>query len=256
MTAPSPVPGPRPRPAAIPPRTVLSPLGRFAVAVDIPPRGWSGAHVWPDTGVLLSMGRKARLAAKFKAHYAGRTSVVATVSKEVDHLADAPAARIPPARVAAHSAAQAIRPALVSGALPVVPVDPPADDAESKVADEVLADLRSAPQDEDDPSFRHGGEAAVIMACFKAQKAGGRHIMLANDGPASRVAAQHGVLTRHAADVIAEFACADRALDPTSLLDDFEYTCRASKPPADCIPASADHFTCRLADDGTCSRCD
>ncbi|MDP9164586.1 MAG: hypothetical protein M3O32_00695 [Actinomycetota bacterium] len=256
MTAPSPSPGPRPRPAAIPPRTVLSRLGRFAVAVDIPPRGWSGAHVWPDTGVLLSMGRRVRLTARFQAHYAGRTSVAMAVSKEVDHLADASAARISLGRVAAHAAAQAIRPALVSGAIPVVPVDPPADDAESKVADEVLAALRAAPQGDDDPSFRHGGEAAVIMACFKAQKAGGRHIMLANDGPASKVAALHGVLTRHAADVIAEFACADRTLDADSLKDDFEYACKASKPPADCIPAGPGHFTCRRADDGTCVRCD
>lgn len=256
MTGPTPRPGPRPRPAPLRPRTVLSPLGRFAIAVDIPPRGWSGAHVWPDTGVLLSMGRKARLGAAFVAHYAGRASVSPTVSGELDHLADVTPARLSPKRVAVRSAAQAIRPALRSGALPVVPALPPADEAEQKTADEVIDDLRALPQDEDDPSFRHGGEAAVIVACLQAMRAGGRHVMLANDGPASKIAAKHGVLTRHAADVLAEFACADTSLSPQQLHDDFAYTLAASRPPADCLPSGVEHFTCQRADDGACPRCD
>ncbi len=253
---PPPRPGPKPRPAPLQPRTVLSPLGRFAVAVDIPARGWSGAHVWPDTGVLLSMGRKARLRARFVSHYAGRASVVQTVSGELDHLADVTPARLPPQRVAARDAALSIRPVLVSGAVPVVPAARPGDEDEERTAEHVIGDLRALPQDEDDLSFRHGGEAAVILACLQGMKAGGRHIMLANDGPASKIAAKHGVLTRHAAHVLAEFACADAALDPQQLHDDFTYTLAVSRPPADCLPAGAQDFTCWRADDGTCARCD
>lgn len=223
----------------------------------MPRRGWSGAQVWPDTSVLLSIARKDRMIARFAARFAGRTHVVAAVDVEVTRLADRPTALLRPEQVAATGAAMKIRPRLRSGELPVVPAAPPADDAEIALADAALTALRAGPREnaDQDHALKHAGEAAVIVACVRASAAGrDPQLMLANDGHASHVAARHNILTRHAADVIAEFACADQSLDPAELLDDFQFACGASKPPDDCCPADAEAFTCARGADG-CPLC-
>jgi len=81
-----------------------------------------------------------------------------------------------------------------------------------------------------------------------------QNVMLANDGPASKVAATHGVLTRHTGEVLAEFACANPARTAEGLLADFTYACNASKPPDDVRSTTPAAFRCRKTG-GQCAPC-
>ncbi len=84
---------PRPVPSApgLQMRTHLSSHGKFAIA-SIPRRGWPAAQVWPDTGVLLAVGRKPAVLREFAAHYNGRITVVLAVRDEIRRKAAIPPA--------------------------------------------------------------------------------------------------------------------------------------------------------------------
>ncbi|MET9250273.1 hypothetical protein [Nonomuraea sp. NPDC003709] len=102
----------------------------------------------------------------------------------------------------------------------------------------------------------HGGEAELIALAAREQKATGtRQVLLSNDGGASVVAARYQIPTRHAADVLAEFACADPGLSPTECTALFRSACEISAPPVVSRPADDSAFTCSHAN-GLCGPCD
>ncbi|MER6574706.1 hypothetical protein [Nonomuraea sp. NPDC001023] len=102
----------------------------------------------------------------------------------------------------------------------------------------------------------HGGEAELIALASREQKTtGARQVLLSNDGGASVVAALYQIPTRHAADVLAEFACADPELSPAECMTLFTSACEVSAPPTVARPADASAFACSSAD-GVCTPCD
>lgn len=218
----------------------------------MPRRGWPGAHVLPDTGVLLAVGRKPAVLREFAAHYVDRITVLTAIRDEVRRKA-----KIPPALRraddvhACDAAGKVMAHGIDPGLLPVVASPPPVTSADVTMATAVLAALQGAGGD----PRQHAGEAAVIVECARRNSLGSRqNVMLANDGPASLVAAAHGVLTRHAGDVLAEFACADPTRTAESLLADFTHACNATRPPEDVLPTTREAFRCRRAG-GTCGPC-
>ncbi len=230
----------QPTPAMMPRRrTVIPPAPRpssraaFQVATSAPRRGWPDAIVWPDTGVLLGLGTDQTLLDRFRAHYGGRVRVVRGVDREIrshslDNLAPN-AADEDRARVAA--ATRVVQAFLIGpGVWPVVELSM----ADLTDVDTVREQLRAL---SDDPGRKHGGEAEIIVLASRAAASdGNRHVLLANDGPASVVAHRRGIPTRHIGDVLAEFACADPELSADQCLAACLLAMTVSKPRLAVVP--------------------
>ena len=233
------------RPAPRPPRA------RFVVAAAVPRRGWADAVVWPDTGVLLSLGVAPDLPARFRQQYRGRVRVARNVGLEVRGQSQAKAPDGDVAHRRREAAAVAVRELLLAGtSLPVVHLAEEDLPEVQRVADR-LAALS------DDPSKRHGGEAAcIVLARRAAATVPGRHVLLTNDGGASTVADRYGIPSRHAADVLAELSCADPALTAAACWRHHQDAVAFSGIPANARPAGRSAFDCLADGGGTCRACD
>lgn len=248
---PSPAMMPRRRPV-IPPAQRAPRRSTFRAADGIPRRGWPDAIVWPDTGILLVLGSDGDLPGRFRHRYGGRVRVADVVDHEIRGLSEArPAPDAPNTeydRVAA--AIRAVRELLLG--VRSLPVARLRDEDLEEVA-QVTEQLRALSDDKDK---KHGGEAQIIvLAARAASEQEGRHVLLTNDGGASVVAHQHGIPARHAADVIAELACADTGLTPEMCLASFRASVPISAPPAHCRPTDTAAFACRGTSSG-CTACD
>lgn len=263
--------GPRPHPglmpkraAAVPPAPPASPRTRgtgYAVDATIPRRGDPAAVVWPDTGVILSVHasppapdshEQFDLPARFREHYRRRTRLAPRVAKEIRSLSQGGGSSGRDHRVA--TAASLAYQRLLLGDRPLQEVALATEDAAA--VEQVRAQLKALPGAEQDKGA-HQGEAECIVLAEKARAAaGGRHVLLANDAGASEIARQHGVSSRHAADVIAELSCADPALDSETCWRRFKAGNDVSAVPAACRPADKAAFECASAADGTCAACD
>lgn len=255
MTAPglgpSPAHMPKRRRPAIPVAPSKPTPSRYKVTDDFPRRGLPRAVAWVDSGILLFVGTDEELPERFRAHYRGRVKVARGVEREVRGHSDArPDVDAPAAdhqRVSA--ATRAVRELLLAGrSLPIETLQAADLDA---VAD-VVEELKRL----GDKGKKHGGEAEVIVLAERLSKTSDRvHIVLTNDGGASIVADQHGLIARHTGDVLAEFACADHGLEPESCWQLFEQGAPVSQVPAHCRPRDREAFTCRRTG-ASCSACD
>ena len=231
------------------PRPEASSPPKFVVARDIPRRGAPDATVWPDTGVLLTLGTAEDLPARFASTYRGRSRVPRKVENELRGHSlgggDSDADRLKT------EAARVVVDALFVGErrFPA----PELEDTDMSFVEAITTALRKFPGGE---GKKHGGEAVVIALAVKERNARGtRQLLLANDAGASVVAANNGIATRHAADVLAEMACADHSLTPERCLSAFQDACEFSAPPRDCRPSATDAFRCRRASEA-CALCD
>lgn len=250
--------GQRPTPLMIPRRRPAIPaaqrppaLSTYLAAAGIPRRGIPEAIVWPDTGVLLSLGTAPSLLDMFRSHYQGRMRIAKTVSVELrlwserstEELGDDDYDRVAAARLANQR--------LLVGPGSLQPTG--AAEADLPAIDEIRLQLKALSET---TSKKHGGEAEIIVLA-RRQAAGQsrKHIVLTNDGGASVIAGQHGLSSRHFGDILAEFACAQPDLDPAQCLRVFNASLAVSAPPARCRPANETYFTCLMTTAG-CSACD
>jgi hypothetical protein len=247
--APSPAMMPRRRPV-IPPAERPPTRSTYLIAADIPRRGVAAA-IWPDTGVLLNLGTDQQLLDRFRSHYRGRIRLAKAVARELrrhSELSTIDLAEEAHDRVRA--ASLAVRCLLVGpGRLNVAEPDLP----DLPEIENVALQLKSLSEATDK---RHGGEAEIIVLAAKhARLQRNRQVLLTNDGGASVVANQHGIPSRHFGDILAEFACADRAVDAANWLSTFVSALRVSAPPVHCRPTDAENFAC-FADASGCASCD
>lgn len=248
---PSPAMMPRRRPV-IPPAQRAPRRSTFRAADGIPRRGWPDAIVWPDTGILLVLGTDGQLLRRFRGRYGGKIRVADVVDREIRGLSegvpgpDAPDTEYDRIAAATHAVRELL---LGARSLPVVRLR----EQDLEEVAHVTEQLRAL---SDDKNKKHGGEAQIIvLAARTASEQGCRQVLLTNDGGASVVAHQHGIPARHAADVIAELACADASLTPEMCLAVFRASVPISAPPAHCRPTDAAAFTCRATSSG-CAACD
>ena len=255
MTAPGGRPSPssmaRRRTPVIPAAPTPPRRSRYTIAADIPRRGWPTATVWADTGVLLFMGTHKDLPSRFRKHYSGRVRLTTSVDREVrGHSNASPDSSAPAAdhqRVGA--ASRSVREFLLAGQL--LPIEVLADEDLSAVA-VVVEELKRL----GDRGKKHGGEAEIIVIAERLRATSNRpHILLTNDGGASTVAAQHGLPSRHAGDVLAELACANHDLDASTCWQRFQASEPISKIPEHCRPRGKDAFLC-MGNKTSCTRCD
>lgn len=195
------------------------------------------------------MGITQDLAGRFSRQYEGRVRVPRKIENEVRNHARPGGLTVHEQRkAAAASAAVATfflgksrfpQPELIMEDLPVV--------------DQIREALKNLPGG---MNKAHGGEAELIaLAARQQNETGTRQVLLSNDGGASVVALQHQIPTRHAADVLAEFACADPGLTPAVCAALFKTACEISAPPAVARPADDSAFTCGYAN-SLCTPCD
>jgi hypothetical protein len=258
MTGPRPHPGLMPKKrAAVPAAPARPPAAGLAYAVDpaIRRRGLADAAAWPDTSVLLSMharcpadgpGSDVDVPGIFREHYRGRLRLAERIDKELRGLTGHSNHDV---ASAAENAVQRLR----FGNRPL-DVQRPALTDMSEV-EKVHAQLKAVPGASGDPK-KHLGEAEVIVLARKAAVRGQTQILLANDAGASVVAQAHGISSRHAADVIAELACADAALTPEGCLRRFRAGDKVSRVPRACLPSGPEAFACARAGNETCVTCD
>lgn len=245
----SPTSMPMRRIPSIPPRyTRPPPRAHFVVAKDIPRRGLTDSHVWPDTGVLLALGVSPDLPKRFRSLYSGRARVPRQVENELRGHSRPSAGAGQASKVAA---ATSVVNALFIGhsAFP----KPELKDEDMPLVERIRVALKGLPGA---IGKSHGGEAVMIaLAVRSGRESHARQVLLANDGGASVVAAAHGIATRHAADVFAEMACADPTLDADLCFENFKSACAISSPPASCTPNDRSYFACRKEGD-SCRPCD
>ena len=240
---------PQRRPVVV--RAPRPPRPRFVVATGVPRRGWADAVVWPDTGVLLSMGVEATLPFRFGAHYRARARLAGPVAREL-RLQARPKAHADPSAVARQQAAAVAASVLLLGRDPLPTRD--LTDADLKTVDAVAARLAAL---SDDPTKRHGGEATcIVLAAREATEHPATHLLLTNDGGASTVAHERGLSSRHAADVLAEMSCADPALDAGTCWRHHRTAVALSGIPGNARPRGEEAFRCEADGAGRCPACD
>ncbi len=252
MTTPRPTPGMMPRrrpeiradPARVTPST-------FAADPRIPQCGTDDATVWPDTGVLLAAGSDAAVPVPFRTRYKARALVAGGVDNEVRGRcfvrppADAPDED----HLGFEAAERAVQEFLLPGTGLVKRAITPQDFA-AVDAVRVELDARSPAAGKG----KHTGEAQIIVLAERERDRTGRtQVLLTNDGGASVVARQHGLSSRHAADVLRELVCAG-VLDPESSWGAHETALAVTRMPAHVRPRRG-AFTCARVE-GACQRCD
>lgn len=253
-------PGPgRPTPNVMPTRRPTAPPTRtpstFTVASDYPKRGLPGVLSFADTGVLLFAGTDPALLGRLRAHYGGRLHVLQAVEREIrGHARHSPAPAAPAdehARVAAADLCVRVLLHAAGGISPIVLTheDIPA----VRAVEAQLQGLTGAAA-----AKAHAGEAEVIVLAVKSKAARPErpHVVLTNDGGASEVAHDHGLPSRHAADVLAELACADSALDADACWAHWQAGKDVSKIPGHCRPNNKGAFACARDDTDACGMCD
>lgn len=249
----------RPNPTMMPrrrPTIPHAPVGRrrniFVCGNDIPQRGWDDAVAWPDTGVLLVLGMRSDLPARFRARYPGRINVATQVSREIrSHSNRQPEPQDPESNyLRVQAAHEVVRTLLLAGSsLPVRGLeegDLPAVD----IAREQLAALS------EDPKKKHGGEAEIIVLARKATDADGPpQVMFTNDGAASVIADKMGLRSRHAGHLLAELSCHDATFTPAEALAHFTFSLEVTAPPRQALLLAEADYTCQSVA-GECSSCD
>lgn len=258
MNGSSPHPGLMPKKrASVPAAPSRPPAPRPAYVIDsaIPRRGLTDASAWPDTGVLLSVharcpndgpGSEYDLPGKFREHYRRRLRLAERIDKELRGLIGSSNINV---AFAARNAVQHLR----MGERPIDVQRPTQEDMDE--IQKVCTQLKALPGASDEPR-KHLGEAEAIVLARKSALRGQRQILLANDAGASVVAKAHGIASRHAADVIAELACADAALRPEGCLRRFRVGDSVSRVPRACRPSGPEAFACARTDTRTCATCD
>jgi len=247
---PTPAMMPKRRPVIPPPPRRLQP-SRFAVAGDMPRRGWPDAVSWPDTGIFLVLGSDAHLPEQFRRHFRGRVRVANGVAREVrGHARTSPPADAAPREHHRYDAASnAVRELLVADrTLPIVELE----EDDLAAVDLVMAQLKAL---EAEPTKRHAGEAQIIVLAEKAARSHPTQVVLTNDGGASVVAQKHGLRSRHAGDVLAEMACANPDMDAGELWSVFSHCVTFTAPPSHARPTSDQDLRCRRQQD-SCPTCD
>jgi hypothetical protein len=250
--------GQRPTPNMMPRRRpVIPPAQRpparstYQRASGIPRRGVLDALVWPDTGVLLSLGTDETLLGRFRGHYQGRIQVTKTVVRELRQHSERSTAGLPDDDYDRVIAAGRAYRSLLLGQGRLEPVE--ATTADLLEIEHVTQQLKGLSEATDK---RQGGEAEIIvLATGQAILKHRQHVLLTNDGGASVIADRYGIPARHFGDLLAEFTCADSELDATECLRIFIDAVRISAPPAHCRPSSVDCFTCAKGEAG-CVPCD
>ena len=221
----------------------------FASAPQIPQRGWSDAIIWPDTGVLLTLGVADDLPGRFRACFGQRVKVPRKVENELRGHSDDRASDD-------HSLAKANAAALVLQQLFVggrVFAAPELEESDYHRFDAVMLALKSLPGAD---GRTHGGEAvAITLASRERDATGARHVIAANDAGASQIARRYGIPCRHAADILAEISCHDDELTATRCLALFNTARTFTAPPRYCCPETTDAFTCHKEQQG-CEPCD
>jgi hypothetical protein len=246
---PSPADMPQRRRPVIPTRPPAPARSAFYRAAGIPQRGWDDATVWPDAGILLFLGTADDLPRRFTRHFRGRVQVPRRAENEVRGHSNGGGTTAQELRKT--NAATAVIRALFlgGGTFP----KPELNNADLPLVDQIITALKNLPGGK---GKAHGGEAELIALAVREQRnTSERQVLLANDGGASIVAALHHVPTRHAADVLAEFACADPELSAARCLELFTESCFVSAPPTSCWPEDDTAFRCRRSE-STCAPCD
>lgn len=239
---------PRRRPvvAALPPRS----KNVFAVAAAVPRRGWPDAVVWPDTGILLAVGTNSDLPPRFRRHYRGRVRVSRNVDLEMRSHTDArPTADAKESDHQRFAAAELAFNELLFGAGKLNIVD--LTEGDYATYDSIREKFKGL-----DPTKRHGGESATIALASRLKTSGDReHIFLTNDGMASIVAEKHGIPSRHVADMIIEFACADPTLSSETCFALVTEALPVTAPPRSSVPKVHTELKC-FSNEGTCTECE
>jgi hypothetical protein len=229
----------------------------YAADASIPQRGLDAAVAWPDTGVLLSLhargpvdgpGSEYDLPGIFRDRFHRRLRLGERIDKELRGLASSDD-RGADVRNAASAALQRLR----FGDRPVTTQS--LDMADVADVELVKSQLRAVPGASQDHRA-HQGEAELIVLARKAAARGTAQLLLANDAGASLVARAHGIPSRHAADVIAELACAEPSLTPQGCFRRFRAGDRVSAVPHGCAPSGPDSFTCSRPTGGACPACE
>ena len=190
--------------------------------------------------------------AAFRALYAGRLRLAERVCKELRGISNGTPGGSDREVDLRDAASAAVSRLLVGeGALP--PQRPELGDLPE--IERVALQLRALPGAASKPGS-HAGEAEIIVLASKAAPPSGpKQVLLANDAGASRVASVHGLPSRHAGDVLAELACADRKLTPAWCLRRFQVGDRVSGVPRSCAPTGPESFACARPDGDECPDC-
>ncbi|MFF2058969.1 hypothetical protein [Rhodococcus qingshengii] len=230
----------------LPPKTAEQ---KFLSSKALPRKGLDSAGYWPDTGLLLFVGTDPSIPPLLRARYGGRLRITPKVENEIrgHSFANGTSDK----ELAIRDAATAAVREFLVGSDPLAKFTIKVEDL--PLIDQVVNQLKALSSD---PDKRHSGEAEIIAVAARVRdKSGKPQIMLGNDGDASLVAKQHGVYARHAADVLAEFACRDKSLEPSRCYALFSTSCAVTSPPKACWPPDEDAFVC-IGDDGECRSCD
>lgn len=222
---------------------------KFDSSKALPRKGLDNAWFWPDTGLLLFVGTDISIPPLLRARYGGRLRITPKVENEIrgHSLAHATSDQ----EVAVRDAAAAVVREFLLGSQPLPKFMVEADDL--ALIDQVVNQLKALSSD---PQKRHSGEAEIIAIAVRVRdKSGKPQVILGNDGDASLVAKQHGIYARHAADVLVEFACRDKSLEPSECYALFTNSCAVTSPPKSCWPPNEDVFVCQ---EGAteCNSCD
>jgi hypothetical protein len=248
--------GQRPSPMMMPRLRPVIPLAQrppapstFLVASGVPRRGILDAVVWPDTGVLLSLGTNEALVGRFRTHYEGGIRITKVVARELRRHSERSTAGLSVDDYDRVIAAGRAYRSLLLGPDGLEPVG--ATTADLPEIEDVTQQLKGLSETTDK---RHGGEAEIIVLA-SGQVGLQQQVLLTNDGGASVIAGRHGISARHFGDILAEFACADRELSAAECFRIFTDAVRISAPPAHCRPPSREYFTC-VKDGAGCALCD
>ena len=230
----------------LPPKTEEQ---KFLSSEALPRKGLDNAWFWPDTGLLLFVGTDPSIPPRLRARYGGRLRITPKVENEIRGHSLATGAS--DKELAIRDAATAAVRELLLGSHPLAKFSVEAEDL--ALIDKVLNQLKSLSSD---AGKRHSGEAEIIAIAVRVRdKSGKPQVILGNDGDASLVAKRHGVYARHAADVLAEFACRDKSLEPSQCYALFTNSCAVTSPPKACWPPNEDAFICE-GDATKCDSCD
>lgn len=252
------------RPPSLQPRTRAR--VRTSTSTGQPRRHVDVFRAWADTGLLCALARRPVLLDKILDLYGASLVVAEAVAVEIRRLSGTPEARRTPQTRLLCSGADTVVRYLDDGRIMECAL-PTGSETFNTVAklDQVLRQLQGIdaaaaeragrPTDAVTSAHKHVGETHSIVCAARIVGAGGKTVLLTNDGGAIKVAESHSVPCKDLGQLLAELGCAADPTDAEELFDSFKEVTRTfATVPAHRQPADASAFRCVKHGD-TCRIC-